>query len=177
MDQQSYAMHKLVHAWGYDRREVDKQRMLSLATLGLVVEAIEECGKTPQDKLRLVPHVMANISTLVDASHGLDHHTKDTIDRLEWIGEFISGLWRWPELCVVRKLVLNKMFMLLGEEHPDTITAMNNLANTLRDQGQLEEAAKMLRAVLEKRRRILGEEYPDTISAMNNLAITLGDQG
>jgi len=41
-----------------------------------------------------------------------------------------------------------------------------------REQGQLDEAAKMKKEVLEKRRRILGEEHPDTISAMNNLANT-----
>lgn len=54
---------------------------------------------------------------------------------------------------------------------------MNNLANTLDKQGQLDEAAKMKKEVVEKMRRILGEEHPDTISAMNNLASTLGDQG
>jgi hypothetical protein len=54
---------------------------------------------------------------------------------------------------------------------------MNNLANTLGEQGQPDEAAKMRKEVLEKRRRILGEEHPSTISAMNNLANTLGEQG
>jgi tetratricopeptide (TPR) repeat protein len=54
---------------------------------------------------------------------------------------------------------------------------MSNLASTLGDQGQLDEAAKMFKEVLEKMRRILGAEHPDTISAMNNLASTLGDQG
>jgi tetratricopeptide (TPR) repeat protein len=54
---------------------------------------------------------------------------------------------------------------------------MSNLANTLGDQGHLEEAAKMYKEVLEKRRRILGDEHPSTISAMSNLANTLGDQG
>jgi hypothetical protein len=34
---------------------------------------------------------------------------------------------------------------LLGEEHPNTITAMNNLASTLGDQGQLDKAARMKR--------------------------------
>jgi hypothetical protein len=56
-------------------------------------------------------------------------------------------------------------------------TAMNNLANTLEDQGKLEEAAAMKKEVLEKRQRILGDEHPNTIAAMSNLANTLGDQG
>jgi len=39
---------------------------------------------------------------------------------------------------------------------------MGNLASTLGQQGQLEEAASMMSEVLEKRRRILGEEHPRT---------------
>jgi hypothetical protein len=73
--------------------------------------------------------------------------------------------------------VLEKRRRILGEEHLDTVTAMSNLANTLGDQGKLEEAAAMLQEVLEKIRRILGEEHPHTISAMSNLAIRLGHQG
>ncbi|PVH92847.1 hypothetical protein DM02DRAFT_542782, partial [Periconia macrospinosa] len=60
----------------------------------------------------------------------------------------------------VRVGMLEKRRRILGEEHLDTITAMNNLALTLGDQGQLDEAAKMFEEVLEKRRRILGEDRP-----------------
>lgn len=42
----------------------------------------------------------------------------------------------------MKKEVLEKRRRILGEEHPDTILAMNNLAATLRDQGQLDEAAR-----------------------------------
>jgi len=37
---------------------------------------------------------------------------------------------------------------------------MGNLANTLGQQGQLEEAAAMKREVLEKTRRIIGDGQP-----------------
>jgi len=53
--------------------------------------------------------------------------------------------------------------------------AMGNLADTLGHQGQLDEAAKMMKKMLGKKRRILGEENPSTISTINNLASTLGD--
>ena len=72
--------------------------------------------------------------------------------------------------------VLEKRQRILGDEHPDTITAIGNLAITLGDQGKLEEAAAMMREVLEKRQRILGNEHPDTITAMNNFAIALRAQ-
>jgi tetratricopeptide (TPR) repeat protein len=176
-DQQSYAIHKLVHAWGYDRLTADDQRKFSLATFRLVVEAIDRCGNTPEDKLRLVPHAMANFSTLASTSGGLGRTTEGTLDELERVGMFIRDLGRWSEGRIIQEFVLNRRRSLLGEEHLDTISAMNNLASTLGEQGQHDEAAKMKKEVLEKRRRILGEEHLNTISAMNNLAITLGEQG
>jgi len=41
----------------------------------LVVEAINACGKAPKDKLRLVPHVMANFMTISDARAGSNGHS------------------------------------------------------------------------------------------------------
>ena len=61
----------------------------------------------------------------------------------------------------------------LGDDHPDTLTTMNNLAATLRNQGDLAGARALQEQVLEARRRVLGEEHPDTLTSMNNLAETL----
>ena len=61
---------------------------------------------------------------------------------------------------------------LLGEEHPDTISAMHNLANTYYSLGKYADAEKLQIQVLEMRSRFLGEEHPDTINVMENLAIT-----
>jgi hypothetical protein len=47
------------------------------------------------------------------------------------------------------KEVLENLQRILGEEHPDTISAMNSLASTLGDQGKLEEAATMMKEVLD----------------------------
>ncbi|MDP1984472.1 MAG: FxSxx-COOH system tetratricopeptide repeat protein, partial [Sulfuritalea sp.] len=65
----------------------------------------------------------------------------------------------------------------LGVEHPDTLTSMNNLANTLYAQGDLAGALELQKSALATRRRVLGEEHPDTLSSMNNLAGTLHAQG
>jgi hypothetical protein len=66
---------------------------------------------------------------------------------------------------------------VLGEEHPDTISAMANLASTYRKQGRWKEAEELDVKVLEARRRVLGEEHPDTITAIANLAYTKRDLG
>ena len=66
---------------------------------------------------------------------------------------------------------------ILGPDHPDTLTAMNNLAITLRGQGDLPGARKLEEKVLDARRRMLGPDHPGTLSAMSDLANTLSDQG
>ncbi len=64
-----------------------------------------------------------------------------------------------------------------GEEHPETLTSMNNLALTLGGQGDLAGARALQEKVLEVRRRVLGKEHPDTLISMANLAYTLLQMG
>ena len=89
----------------------------------------------------------------------------------------LRGQGQLDEAAAMLKEVLEKMRRILGEEHPNTISAMNNLAATLGDHGQLEEAMAMMTEVLEKGRRILGEEHPLTRSAAKNLAILASMRG
>jgi hypothetical protein len=67
--------------------------------------------------------------------------------------------------------------MVLGKEHPSTLTSMNNLATVLRDQGKYEQVEEMHRQVLGLSETVLGKEHPSTLTSMNNLAIVLRDQG
>ena len=47
-------------------------------------------------------------------------------------------------------VVMEKRKHLLGEEHPDTLTTMGNLASTYRNQGKLKEAEALEVVVMEK---------------------------
>jgi tetratricopeptide (TPR) repeat protein len=62
---------------------------------------------------------------------------------------------------------------ILGDEHPATLTSMNNLATTLKALGDLSGARQLLEQSLELGRRVLSKEHPDTLMSMNNLASTL----
>lgn len=64
-----------------------------------------------------------------------------------------------------------------GDEHPDTLSSRNNLAEVLAGLGRLEDAEAEHRAVLQVQRRVMGEEHPDTLTSRNNLAGVLGDLG
>jgi hypothetical protein len=82
----------------------------------------------------------------------------------------------WAGARGLDEQVLESRRRVLGEEHPDTLRAMGNLGNTLRQGRDLAGARSLGERVLEASRRLLGQEHPDTLVAMNNLAATLSQQ-
>jgi hypothetical protein len=66
---------------------------------------------------------------------------------------------------------------VLREEHLDTLTSIDNLALTYRNQGRWKEAKELFVQVIETRKRVLREEHPSTLTSMANLASTYSNQG
>jgi len=78
--------------------------------------------------------------------------------------DHVRGAYGSAENLLRRECKLRRT--ILGSEHPNTLTSMNNLAETFRAQGDMEGARKIQEQVLEIRRRVLGAEHPDTLAAM-----------
>jgi TIR domain/Tetratricopeptide repeat/NB-ARC domain len=86
----------------------------------------------------------------------------------------------YPGARAQQQRVLDTFRRLLGDEHPATLSSMNNLADTLRRLGDLGGARTLHEQTLTTCRRVLGDEHPATLSSMSNLALTLrglGDLG
>ena len=66
---------------------------------------------------------------------------------------------------------------VLGQEHPDTLSSINNMGMLLSAQGKLAEAEPFLKEALDQRRRVLGVEHPDTLTSLTNMGLLLDDQG
>ena len=65
----------------------------------------------------------------------------------------------------------------LGDEHPDTLTSMNNLAPLLLGRGKLSEAEPLFMEAMRMQRSTLGDDHPGTLTRMSNLASLLQEQG
>jgi len=61
----------------------------------------------------------------------------------------------------------------LGEDHPDTLTSLNEMGNLLERMNRLTEAEPYFRKALEVRRRILGNDDPNTLISVNDLGLVL----
>ena len=79
---------------------------------------------------------------------------------------------KYAEAEKVDLQVLNKRNKILGEEYPDTTTALENLASTYQYLGKYTDVDKLQIQLLDVRTRILGGEHPDTITAIAQLAAT-----
>jgi eukaryotic-like serine/threonine-protein kinase len=66
---------------------------------------------------------------------------------------------------------------LLGDDAPDTMTSINDLARLQGANGKLDEAETLAREVLERRLRVSGADDPDTGTARKNLAVLLVERG
>ena len=66
---------------------------------------------------------------------------------------------------------------LLGDEHPDVASSLNNLASFLNAKGDYAGAEPFYREALAMRRKLLGDEHPDVAGSLNNLANLLEAKG
>jgi Tfp pilus assembly protein PilF len=62
---------------------------------------------------------------------------------------------------------------VLGREHRNTLTSVNNLGLVLESQGKYDEAEAMHRRALGGLERVLGREYPDILTSVSNLGLVL----
>ena len=122
----------------------------------------------------LAPHV-AQLDRLL-ADGGSDVRTLARL--LDRIGTYFQdgpALYRLARVSLERALELcSKAF---GNEDVATLVRTNNLAETLRAQGNLAGARELQQTALAVHRRVLGDEHPGTLASMNNLALTLQTQG
>jgi len=51
----------------------------------------------------------------------------------------------------------------IGDNHPDTLSSMNNLAVLYQSQGKYDEAEPLYVECLRIRREVLGDNHPDTL--------------
>ncbi|WP_290056413.1 FxSxx-COOH system tetratricopeptide repeat protein [Amycolatopsis solani] len=65
----------------------------------------------------------------------------------------------------------------LGDDHPDTLTAVGGLALALGDLGEYQRARELDEDTLARSKRVLGDDHPDTLTSANGLAIDLSNLG
>jgi len=171
--QQHFFMHRLIHTWAFDRlRAVEKDRFYNEAR-DVLTKSIAWRFKTKDYAFRrdLLPHI-----TTLRCQKNL---SSGSIKGQELAGFalvfFEAGRWKEAEELEVGVMETRKR--VLGEEHPDTLISMANLASTYWNRGRWKEAEELQVGVMETRKRVLGQEHPSTLTSIANLASTYWNQG
>jgi len=93
------------------------------------------------------------------------------------LGKTFRGLGLLDESRKQLEAALVTERKLFGDEHPQTLATMNELALTLQDQGALPEAESLFRSLLDVHRKQSGSASNETATAANNLGWVLLSQG
>lgn len=99
----------------------------------------------------------------------------DILQTLSYLASILMEIGNYAKSLKTYREVLNKTKLLLGDDHPSTLTALDDVALVMYKQGNYDKSLKKHRYVLKKRKLILGENHPDTLMTNNNLALVLGD--
>ena len=101
--------------------------------------------------------------------------------RLDEIGSSLGRRWReqrrYRDAILLWEQIVKSRQKLLGNEHPDVASSLNNLASLYYNQGRYEEAEPLYRQALQMTQKLLGNEHPDVATSLNNLATLYYNQG
>jgi tetratricopeptide (TPR) repeat protein len=150
--------------------------------MDVVSRNIEDCGRRAaalEQKRLLMAHMEALISNdrrYSKPESRLGHSIANCNTASRFV-DFYHSQGRYDAAEGLFSLVVRTQKDVIGEEHADTLTSMNNLAVVLRKQGKYEQAEEMHRQTLELRETVSGREHPDTLLSMDNLGDALRYQG
>ena len=168
-----YEQHRLVQLAARRALNLEQTRLYSGKALKIMTDLFPDGGVETWGSCKLyLPHSLKAVAWL--EAEGYSDLAPILLARM---GVYYWEQGRSDEAEELEVQVLELRKEVIGEKHPDTITAMANLASTWWQQGRSEEAEQLEVQVLELRKEVLGEKHPDTISAMASLAATWRQQG
>jgi len=166
----TYSIHPLVHHWSATTLEGNRTEMQKLIiTIIALSFSLTYTDEDYKYRRKLLKHATNSIASL----------KPEDINPL--VGTHIAHIYgeagHLKETEALEVMAMEKRKQVLGDDHPDTLASMVNLAGTYWEQGRWTDAEALELVVLEKRKLVLGEDHPDTLISMGNLAFTHSSEG
>ncbi|QRV95633.1 kinesin light chain [Ceratobasidium sp. AG-Ba] len=158
-----YSLHVLVHDWSSTVIEHGIEVAIEHTALLLAISIDYE------DNLESLAYKRA---IEVHAGRILERRIQPSPNNAARFGQLYYRVGKWSQKEKMEAIVVKGRQQALGEEHTATLTSMNNLAFTYRQQGRYRDAAKLQEQVMQIRKRVSGHEHSETLIAMRNLATT-----
>ncbi|KAJ6500261.1 hypothetical protein DFH09DRAFT_1203257 [Mycena vulgaris] len=156
-----FSIHPLVHSWRQSTLKDGSYRYQLTIIMGMSIASI------PGDDLEVVSlKLLPHIDSLIMGNTNVSPHF------LTQYGLAYSQTSRYYDAEPIQVAALEHHQKIRGDDHADTVDAMNNLAITYHELGRFEEAEELKIRVLDKRSKLLGDDHPDTMRVIPSLAWT-----
>lgn len=170
-------LHRLVREVAVERRNAAARETARLALMAALSRIYPNDGyNSPTAWPRcatLTPHVLA-----ICVTESADEKVTSTSTKLlNWAGSYFHGRAAYSAARPLYERAMTIREKVLGPEHPDTASSLNNLAGLLQAQGDLAGARPLYERALAIYEKLLGPEHPHTATSLNNLALLLQAQG
>ncbi|MBM7845930.1 tetratricopeptide repeat protein [Herpetosiphon giganteus] len=154
-----------------------QSRLASVEMLAVVEDRIK-AGAVHINKHGIPSHMLSLEPHLRYATiRALDREDESAARLTNSLGFFeqLRGAYGEAQPLYERALAIHES--VLGVEHLETATSVNNLASVLDNQGRYGEAQRLYERALAIYEAVLGDEHPNTATSVNNLAGVLERQG
>jgi tetratricopeptide (TPR) repeat protein len=169
--------HRLVQAVTRSKATAaDRARQVRDTAIGLLLLAIPD---DPANNVAgfpmwagLLPHIQAIVELMPpgEDSDGLLFLRERAATYQQHQGSHGTAVSTFDEVVASRE-------RLFGPEHPETLVARSNLANSYWSAGRTAEAIVIEKSVASDRERLLGPEHPDTLTSWANLGTSYSSAG
>jgi tetratricopeptide (TPR) repeat protein len=171
---QALDMHRLVHL--ATRNWLRKEGRLA-EWAAKAMQRLEELFPKNEHQNRSVWRLYLAHALYVLGQDSLEGYSKKRAEFISRVAGCLYDDGRYKEAEPWYLQVIELCSRVFGEERPETLASMANLALTYIHQGRWKDAEELQARGLEICSRVLGEKHPHTLASMNNLASMYRYQG
>ncbi|KAJ7737792.1 hypothetical protein DFH07DRAFT_892912 [Mycena maculata] len=162
-----FSIHPLVHGWSRSTLTSEKEYHDSMvAIVGMTIRRMSSLALEPASPW-LMPHI--------DSLRGSEIYVNPDFN------DAFASIYRYSkrpaEATKINNVILQKRREILGDDHPDTLISMWNLATSYNHIHQPKKAEELLLVLLEKRKRTLGDNHLHTVQVMAEMSIVCNQLG
>ncbi|KAK5107705.1 hypothetical protein LTR62_000899 [Meristemomyces frigidus] len=172
-EQAGYSMHKLVHAWGFDRLGAEEQGRYSQRSLAFLRSVMQDSQLDPVRKSRITPHISSSVARLREWHKTSSHVQERSLCVMCSLADFVGDAGQYHTEYELRAFEETERERGKAQDEEGWLRSLSNPALVLRRQGKYEAAETMNRRALEGCEKVLGKEHPDTLTSVSDLALVL----
>ena len=177
-EEASYQIHPLIRQFLQDKLQASAQRKkLKQAFTSTFIEIAQTIPESATLEFRdSVKNAIPHLTEVAE-----NHLDVVSYENLIWAfignGRFYEGQGLYSLALPWREQCLSTVREGLGDNHPDTASSLNNLAQLYFSQGKYEQAEPLYIQALQLYKQLLGENHPHTATSLNDLALLYSCQG